>query len=247
VSGFSTAAAIGGAGLLGAGASIIGGNNAASAQKASAADATAAQEQMFNITQQNLEPYNTTGQSALAKENALAGTFNYQPTEAQTEQTPGYQFNLNQGLKATQNAAAARGLGTSGAALKGAASYASGLADSTYQNQFQNALSSYNTNLGSYQNIANVGENAAAGVGNAATSTGAAIGSNIIGSGNAQAASYMNSANAISGAGQSGVNGMLTNNLINGMYGQNGASGAGGNSSYAWAPWQQPGYVNPAG
>jgi endosialidase-like protein len=220
-------AAIAGAGILGAGASIYGGSQAASAQEKSAQDATNAQLQMFNVTQQNLEPYNTTGQSALAKENALAGNFNYTPTMAQTEQTPGYQFNLNQGLKATQNAAAARGLGTSGAALKGAASYATGLADSTYQNQFNNALQSYQTNLGGYQNLANLGENAAAGVGNAAQATGASIGSNLIGSGNAQAASYMNAANAVSGGAQSGVNGMLTNNLINTMANNNNAANSG--------------------
>jgi hypothetical protein len=70
---------------------------------------------------------------------ALPGTM----SQAQLEQTPGYQFNLAQGLKATQNSAAARGLGVSGAALKGAATYATGLADSTYQNQFNNAQTNY--------------------------------------------------------------------------------------------------------
>ena len=64
-------------------------------------------------------------------------------TQAQLEATPGYQFNLSQGLKATQSAAAAKGLGVSGAALKGAATYATGLADSTYQNQFNNAQQIY--------------------------------------------------------------------------------------------------------
>jgi hypothetical protein len=64
---------------------------------------------------------------------------NVQPmTQAQLEATPGYQFNLTQGEKAIQNSAAARGLGTSGAALKGATTFATGLADSTYQNQFNN-------------------------------------------------------------------------------------------------------------
>ena len=57
-------------------------------------------------------------------------------TQAQLEQTPGYQFTLQQGLQATQSSAAARGLGVSGAALKGAATYATGLADNTYKDQF---------------------------------------------------------------------------------------------------------------
>lgn len=70
--------------------------------------------------------------------NNLAQTFN--PTMAQLEQTPGYQFTLDQGLKATQNSYAAQGLGTSGAAMKGADQYATGLASTTYNQQLQNYL-----------------------------------------------------------------------------------------------------------
>lgn len=69
------------------------------------------------------------------------------PSAQQAEASPGYQFTLNQGLKATQNSAAARGLGTSGAALKGASSYATGLADSTYNDVYNRALNAYNSNV----------------------------------------------------------------------------------------------------
>lgn len=57
-------------------------------------------------------------------------------SQQELESTPGYQFTLNQGLKATQSAAAARGLGVSGAALKGASTYATGLSDQTYNTRF---------------------------------------------------------------------------------------------------------------
>jgi hypothetical protein len=57
------------------------------------------------------------------------------------DNTPGYQFTLGQGLESTQNSAAARGLANSGAALKGAASYATGLANDTYQSQYNDLLS----------------------------------------------------------------------------------------------------------
>ncbi len=80
--------------------------------------------------------------------------------EATLRQTPGYQFALSQGLQATQNSAAARGLGVSGAALKGAATFATGLADNTYQQQFNqlqtqfsDQLSKDNQNFGQGQNI----------------------------------------------------------------------------------------------
>lgn len=79
--------------------------------------------------------YATTGNNAI---NALNGGL----TQNFLENTPGYKFNLAQGEQGVTNSAAARGLADSGAALKGASQYASGLADSTYQNQFNdtNAL-----------------------------------------------------------------------------------------------------------
>lgn len=65
----------------------------------------------------------------------FAGQPNFQLTPEQLAQTPGYQFALEQGLRATANSATARGLGVSGAALKGASKFATGLADNTYMNQ----------------------------------------------------------------------------------------------------------------
>ena len=79
--------------------------------------------------------------------------------QAALEATPGYQFNLAQGLQAAQNSAAARGLGVSGAALKGAASYATGLADSTYQNQFANAMAYAQATQGTANQFGNIGNN----------------------------------------------------------------------------------------
>lgn len=102
---------------------------------------------------------------------------------------PGYQFTLNQGLKATQNSAAARGLGSSGAALKGAASYATGLAQSNYNNYFNQLMG-----------ITQLGENAAAQTGAYGTQTASSVGNNLIGAGNATAASYLNTGNAVNNA-----------------------------------------------
>jgi hypothetical protein len=68
--------------------------------------------------------------------------------EAWLQQTPGYQFQLQQGLQQVQSSAAARGLGVSGASLKGAAQYTTGLADANYQNQYNNAQQAYSDMLG---------------------------------------------------------------------------------------------------
>lgn len=95
-------------------------------------------------------------QSAFATQNSQFQTpapfnggaqFNFQPTQQQLEQTPGYQFTLQQGLKAVNNSNSAVGWGLSGAGQKGIAQYATGLADQTYQQQFNNALQGYQTNF----------------------------------------------------------------------------------------------------
>jgi len=65
-------------------------------------------------------------------------------------QTPGYQFTLQQALQAQQNSATARGLGVSGAQLRGAADYAGGVASKTYDQQLQNALSIWGTGVTGY-------------------------------------------------------------------------------------------------
>ncbi len=68
------------------------------------------------------------------------------------ESTPGYKFTLDQGLKSTQNSFAAKGLANSGAALKGAATFATGLANNTYEDRLKDYLNSYNSQYTNTQN-----------------------------------------------------------------------------------------------
>lgn len=190
-----------GAGALGAGASIYG----ASEQSEAAQNAENLQWQMFEKTQGNLQPYMNEGTKALPMLNNLLGLG---PQGASGEmsalaKTPGYQFALQQGLQGTQNGFAAQGLGSSGAAMKGAANYAEGLASTTYQQQ-----------VGNYMNLAGLGANAAAGVSNAGMSAGTNIGNAMMGAGAAQAG-------GLSGAAGSIANAMM----LAGMYGGGGQNG----------------------
>jgi hypothetical protein len=61
------------------------------------------------------------------------------------EQDPGYQFRLEQGQRALDNSVAARGMNLSGAQLKGAAKYNSGMASQEYGNAYQRYMDRYNT------------------------------------------------------------------------------------------------------
>lgn len=116
--------------------------------------------------QDYLNPYVATGQNMLTNINSnmplwgnIDNTYTDQAgnqlnrlqdglTENYLQATPGYQWNLSQGEQAATNSAAARGLANSGAALKGASTYASGLADSTYQNQYNDTIGTSNALLG---------------------------------------------------------------------------------------------------
>ncbi len=213
------------ASLVGGAISSSGAKSAAKTQAAAANNATALQAEMFNKTQENLAPYMDTGKSAnnaLTKYADLEGDpLNSEllkpikMDEATLRNTPGYQFNLNQGLKSTQNSAAARGLGTSGAALKGAASYATGLADSTYQNQFSNALTNQQNQYNRLFDITNLGANAAAGLGGIGQKTGENLANTAIGAGKAQAGSQIAGANTLGSSITS-----AGNSLAGGLYGQ---------------------------
>lgn len=146
--------------------------------------------------------------------------------QAHLEQTPGYQFNLTQGLKSVQNAASARGLGSSGAALKGAASYATGLADSTYQQQFANEVTNQTNQYNRLSGLMTSGQNAAAGLGTTSAQVGSNIANTSIGAGNAAAAGTIGSAGAISGGINNAANMYYMNQLMQGMYGGSGLTSA---------------------
>jgi len=190
-----------GSAVIGAGANLLGGNMQASA----ANNAANLNEQQYQQTRSDLLPYNKAGQTATnALLKALPSlTAPVTMDEATLRQTPGYQFNLNQGLKSVQNGAAARGLGASGAALKGAAGYATGLADSTYQNQFNNAVTNKLNAYNMLSGVSSLGENAAAQTGAYGTQAAANAGNALTNAGTAQAAGLV-------GAGNSLVNGLNT-------------------------------------
>lgn len=213
-----TAAVAGASALASAGASIYGATSAAGAQRSAANSANALQMHMFDTTQNNLSPYIQNGGVA---NNRLMSMLNggpggllapFNPTMDQLSQTPGYQFTLDQGLKAVNNSNSAKGWELSGAGQKGLADYATGLASQTYQQQFQNYWTQNQNIYGDLFNSSQLGESAAAGQGSLALGTGQSIGGNIVGAGNATAASNIATGNSAAGL---PMNMLLEYQLIN--------------------------------
>ncbi len=242
-------------GALSAGGSIVSGLLGSSASSAaSKAQAAAAQEALAQqAAQQGYAnaislPYIQNGDNAQTIQNQLIGGYgasvtpllnqlttlgNSSTAQAALEQTPGYQFTLAQGLKSTQNAAAARGLGVSGAALKGAATYSTGLANNTYQQQYSDASNNLTQAQNTFSGLSNalagqatLGQNAAVGQGTQGANYAAQASGLITGAGNATASGIVGSSNAL-GTAATGVsnafNSYQQNQLLQGLVGNNGS------------------------
>lgn len=170
---------------------------------------------------QNFSPYLNLGQGAAGTLSGLLGTpgqgllaqFGQQfqaPTAAQAQQTPGYQFQLQQGLDAVQNSAAGRGGLLSGGTLAALNNYAQGTASTNYQNTFNNSLATYqqayqqflNNQQSTYSMLSGAsgqGLQAAGGAGNLISGIGGDIASLLGQQGAARAGGTIGSANSITG------------------------------------------------
>ena len=225
--------AIVGSAVVGAGASMISSSNAASAQTQAADQSNARLQEQYAQTRSDLSPFREGGMNALnamtnrLDELTIANPIPNAPgrmDQNMLEQTPGYQFTKTQGLKGVQNSAAARGLGASGAALKGAASFATGLADTTYQNQFNNANTNQTNAYNRLMGVIGVGQNAAAQTGVQGTQLAMQQGANTIGAGNAEAASYNKMGNAVA-TGANQISGYMQSPAYNQGYGSSSYNG----------------------
>jgi hypothetical protein len=151
-------------------------SGAASQEQGALTNASNFEQSMYNQAQGNLQPYVTGGQNAFsALQTALgigtgggAGTIN----PASFQASPGYQFQLQQGLNGVQNATSNTGGVGGGNALKALQSYGSGLANQGWQ--------SYLGNLGG---VASSGQTAANNLGALGANLGGQVGQNTINSG----------------------------------------------------------------
>ena len=239
------AAAIAGAGILGAGASIYGASQAANAQENAANQANATQLQMYNQQRKDLAPYTEAGTEGL---NALRsylgvggdtsatnyGGYNQRFGMDQFTADPGYAFRLSEGMKGLNANAAARGGLISGAALKAATNYGQQAGSQEYTNAFNRFMQQKEAERSGYSDLTRVGQASAAGQAAAAGQYGTAAATNINNAGQAQASGYVGMTNAINqGLGQ-GISQYQTNSLINRLSGAKPNAYAGMNPSYGF-------------
>lgn len=203
-------ATIGGGALIGGLAS----GYAANKQAGAAGNAAALQMEMYNQTRNDLAQYRKAGGASLASLQRMLGMMpggGFDPNALLVKQfgledfqaSPAYQFNLTEGQKAIDKAAAARDRGGKGlyapATLQDISRYSQGLAS----NEFLNAYGMYRNRqqdiYGRYSDIATMGQNAAAMTGSAGAQAARGAGDALIGAGNARAAGAVGAANALQG------------------------------------------------
>jgi len=94
------------------------------------------QRELANQQREDFAPWRDVGAQALDKIWAGVQSGEFQVGNIDVTQDPGYQFRMDQGVKALDSSAAARGLLLSGAQQKGIAEYSQGLASQEYANAY---------------------------------------------------------------------------------------------------------------
>lgn len=256
---------------------ILGGNAAskaaaqqAAAGKAAAAGQTAAGNQAQNDLQKaigtetgNEQPFVSAGQGAVGNLSQLlqpggALTQGYQsfsaPTAVTMQNDPGYQFQLQQGENAIQNSAAARGGLLSTGTAKTLNNYAQGTASQAFNDVYNRALTSYQTNQNNFNTnnnntysrlsgLAGLGANSAGNLNstlnsgtqamaNNLTGNAQVVGNDLTGVGNAQAAGTVGQANAYGGAIQNGANAIGGTMTLAQLFGANNSSSSGTSGAF---------------
>jgi hypothetical protein len=209
---------IGGAML---GSAVLGGvasGSAARAQERAAREGAAAEERMYNKSVELQEPFRQAGVNALPE---LVAASRYTPFRMEQFQAdPGYAFRLQEGIKALDRSAAARGGLLSGNQLRGITEFGQNLGSQEFGNAFNRYQLERQARLGPLQSLTGMGQTTANTLTGLAGTYGQNMAQNAAQTGNIRASGYMNTANALTGALGQGLNYYQNQQLMNRFFPQ---------------------------
>ena len=162
---------------------------------------------IYGGAEANLNPYMAAGGTALTDLQRSLGTI---PGGSTYQQSPGYGFQMQQGIQAIDNSAAARGGVHGGNTLKSLDQFGQGIANQDYQQYLGNLFNVAGTGLsaagqfgnlaqGYAGNTANLAQGYAGNLTGLTNATSQSLGQDLVGMGAAQAAGTVGSANALNG------------------------------------------------
>lgn len=203
------AAAVIGAGIGGALISSSASSSAANGQQDAANNATQLQQQQYNQTRADQQPYRDAGYGALSKLQTMLGvgtntgaagfgSLSTPFTGASVATDPGYQFGLTQGTQAATRAANAQGRQYSGATLKALSRYGNDYATTKFDDAFNRNQSQNNQLYNQLAGVSGTGQIATNQVGSIGQQTANNVGNIGIGNSNAQGANAINQGNIFS-------------------------------------------------
>lgn len=241
-----------------AGAQRDAANQASDTQLQASRESNALQEKMFNqqtrLYNQQIQRQEPNRQAGLSAQNRLLevlalggnnkaagyGSANNKFQEQNLTMDPGYQFRLQEGQKALERSAAARGGLFSGRAAKDLQSYGQGMASQEYGNAYNRAYGRFqderNNLLQPLQSLSGLAQTATSAqgqasqnfsnqagaygqsVGNNMMNTGNQIAGNQIGAGNARASGYVGQANSLNSIIGGGVNAYQNYDMMNKLF-----------------------------
>lgn len=167
--------------------------DAIKAQMEASQHAADVQKQMYDQSRADLAPYREAGATSLT--GMQDKDFQRDFTLADFQKDPGYQFRMEEGQKALERSASARGGLMSGAALKGIAQYGQNFASNEYQNAYNRFNQDRNTRFGRLSDIAHMGQASASQTADNSMRYGQSMSDLYTGLGNAQASAYIGNAN----------------------------------------------------
>ena len=199
----------------------------ANAASSSADKALSAQQAGLAQSRADLSPWTGTGGLANTDTSDLLGLNGPDAATAamgKFQSSPGYQFQLGEGLRSIDQGAASKGLLHSGSTIKAEETYGSGLADQDFTNYYNRLF-----------DLSKLGENAAGGSAQASTAAGTGMAQTDLSLGSAQTSIYGNAAQGVGNAAQNYANNSLYQSRTNALMG-----GGGGGTPGAYNPSADP-------
>lgn len=221
----AAAAAIGGS-LLSSSSAEDAANNATNASSAASAASIAEQRRQYDLNRADMAPYTAAGTGAVNRLAAGFGTGGeftggFSGADFLANRDPGYQFSMDEGMKALNASMAAKGLGTSGRGIKGALAYGTGLGSQEYQNAFNRYQVNRGNTVQGLQSLSGQGMSGTNTLGNQGANMASNIGSTYMNN----AANIGNAGMAAAGIRNSAYGGAA--NVLGRMYGGGGRTGGG--------------------
>lgn len=173
------------------------GDKAAAAQAAAARDANNTTWRMYDQGRKDMEPWRAAGAKSLSDLSGQMGDLSRSFTMTDFQQDPGYQFRMDEGQKALERSAAAKGGLMGGGTLKALSRYGQDFASNEYTNAYNRFNNDRDQRFNKLSSLAGVGQSSASQIANSGNQAGQQVAQNQIGVGNAQASNIMGQQNRL--------------------------------------------------